>query len=62
MRKKFTVGFCKKLYQYFNNIEAGSEEEAVIIAEKQLKDEDWSDYENQLELCDCYEDYQKEGL
>jgi hypothetical protein len=44
--KRFHVGFVRKEYQYFENIEAESEKQAIEIAATKIKDDEWSDYGN----------------
>ena len=54
-KKTWTVGFKKTLYQYMDDIEADTEEQAISIARSRISEGDWSDYNNGIEVSDCNE-------
>lgn len=54
-KKTWSVGFEKKLYQYIDDIEADTEEQAISIARSRLTESDWSDFGNGITLESCNE-------
>jgi len=54
-KKTWTVGFEKNLYQYIDDIEADTAEQAISVARSRLNESDWSDFGNGVELESCTE-------
>ena len=54
-KKKWSVGFVKKVWQYFDDIEADTFEMAVGVARSRLTDIDWTDYGNSPMVESCEE-------
>jgi hypothetical protein len=53
--KTWTIGIQKILWQYFENIEADTREQAIEIALSRVKENNWEDFKNNLIISDCYE-------